>query len=134
MESINNHLNTFSKNERLCSEKSIQELFKTGNSGFFFPIKYLINKEDSDEAKVQILITVPKRLFKHAVQRNKYKRFIREAYRKNKHNLAKLAIDKKLNISIAFIYVIKDNTDFIQIETAIKRALKKTVEELSNHQ
>ncbi|HRH35028.1 MAG TPA: ribonuclease P protein component, partial [Catalimonadaceae bacterium] len=85
--------NTFSKPERLCSRKSIEQLFETGEKWVCFPFRIIIrlqNRDDSLEpeaAPVQILVSASKRNFKQAVDRNRIKRQIREAYRLHKHLL-----------------------------------------------
>ena len=81
---------TFSKAERLCSKKLIERLFSGGNKSFpAFPLRvvYMSLSADESEADVSILISVPKKRFKHAVDRNRVKRQVREAYRLNKHIL-----------------------------------------------
>ena len=81
---------TFSKAERLCSKKLIERLFSGGNKSFpAFPLRvvYMPLSADESEADVTILISVPKKRFKHAVKRNHVKRQVREAYRQNKHIL-----------------------------------------------
>ena len=79
---------TFRKEERLKSEKSIQELFNRGSSFYLFPFKVLtlINPDPASRFH-QILISVSKRNFKKAVDRNLLKRRIREAYRTQKELL-----------------------------------------------
>lgn len=116
--------NTFGKHERITSDSAIQELFKKGQSGFSFPIKYLIRNDKSEIGSVKILITVPKRSFKKAVDRNHLKRLIREAYRCYKHPLTDLAKAKKLAIEIAFIYVVKEKVDFAQVETGMAKIIQ----------
>lgn len=78
---------TFSKAERLSGKKNIEELFKHGSSFYFKPIllKYL---DKADEPKThRLLVSVPKKKLKRAVDRNLVKRRIRESYRLNKHIL-----------------------------------------------
>lgn len=94
--------NTFSKEERLCSRKAIDRLFNGGGSRSMaaFPLRLVYLKEAADGEKqaVRLLISVPKRCFKRAVKRNRVKRQIREAYRKNKPLLAE-------SYSLAFIWL-----------------------------
>ena len=76
---------TFKKSERLSQKKSIQELFDKGSSFYLYPFKvFFIPSEAPDH---QILISVPKNIFKRAVDRNTIKRRIREGYRLNKSKL-----------------------------------------------
>ena len=86
---------TFGKEERLCSKLLIDQLFSGKASSFSaWPIRgvfLLVDEGQSKEtAKVELLVSVSKRYFKRAVKRNRVKRQIREAYRKNKFLLAEV--------------------------------------------
>lgn len=97
---------TFKKEERLSGEKKIQELFEKGSSFYSYPFKviYLLNSDQS--CPHQVLISVPKRNFKKAVDRNTVKRRFRETYRLSKHQLSQ---EKKW--LIAYIYTAKEIID-----------------------
>jgi ribonuclease P protein component len=95
---------SFSKEERLRGRKIIQELFDKGSSFYLHPFKIIYRKHPlQDEARSQILITVPSRNFGKSIDRNKIKRRVREGYRLNKE---KLRPERKW--LIAYIYVAKD--------------------------
>src|ERR1700749_1277352 len=76
---------TFKKEERLCNKRLIDELFHNGSSFLCYPFKasWLL-AADEQSVPVQILFSVSKKRFKRAVDRNRIKRCIREAYRINK--------------------------------------------------
>ncbi len=79
---------TFTKAERLCSPKLISYLFKKPNhSCFCSPIRAIwkLNPTEATTIPLQILISVPKKQYKKAVDRNYLKRCIREAFRLHKH-------------------------------------------------
>jgi len=107
---------TFKKSERLSSKTSIKELFNKGSSFYSYPFKVISLPVASENN--QILITVPKRLHKKAVTRNKIKRQIREAYRLNKQTLQ---IDKKLHI--AYIYTSNKIVGYQKIEEGLISSL-----------
>src|SRR5687767_15833995 len=94
---------TFRKEERLSKDKLIQELFDRGSSFYLFPFKvFFMLNPDKDVRFHQVVISVSKRNFKRAVDRNLIKRRIREAYRLNKELIP---IQNKL--LIAYIYSVK---------------------------
>jgi len=110
---------TFSKNERLCSKKYIEELYKKGSSTFLYPFRIVYLTQSSSELSgpfPKILISVPKRLFKKAVDRNKLKRQIREAYRKNRHDFFNESEQGQIPVFLSIVYVGKEKLPYIQLE------------------
>lgn len=77
-------MNTFKKEERLCSVRLIQSLFHSGSSFVVYPFRVVYRFEKRDVGTAQVLISVSKRRFKLAVTRNSIKRRLREAYRLEK--------------------------------------------------
>ena len=99
---------TFSKEERIVSNLLIETLFEKSNSQSLtaYPLRAVFLKTEHREgcAPVQLLISVPKKRFKHAVDRNRVKRQIREAYRKNKALLDNTVEDGQM-LLIAIIWL-----------------------------
>jgi len=117
---------TLKKEERLCSQKIIGELFTSGESFLSYPLKVVFMKTDSMQAfPVQAAFTVSKRNFKRAVKRNLLKRRLREAYRQNKPAFYAELAAKELHIAVMFVFIGKDLIEFPIIEKAMISAFKK---------
>lgn len=114
----------FKKEERLCSKKLIDALFQKGVTNGVYPIKVVHLKTELDlPYAAQVMFVVPKKSFKKAHDRNKLKRRMREAYRKQKPEFyTALGEKKKL---LAFIYYSKKPEKYALIERAIKSQLLK---------
>ena len=101
---------TLKKKERLCSRTLIEKLFHKGGSRSMaaFPLRlvYMLADSDAAEPAAQMLVSVPKRCFKRAVKRNRVKRQVREAYRKNKATVyGGLEGRDGASLSMAFIWL-----------------------------
>lgn len=106
---------TYPKNEKLKSRNTIDVLFTQGKSVSKFPLRlvYLPLHLDQDE-KIKIGVSVSKKHFKKASDRNYYKRVLRECYRLNKHLLVD-QLDKPY--AMMLLYQSKDPLDFAEINT-----------------
>lgn len=124
--------NTFKKSERLCSRILIDSLFQ-GNSRSVsaYPMRAVFRTIDADVQRgVSILISVPKKRFHDAVDRNRVKRQIREAYRKQKHALAEQVATQGKGLLVAFVYVSDKIESTDHIEKRVVRLLEKIGTEL----
>ncbi len=116
----------FRKEERLNRKIIIQRLFDEGKIIKVFPLRIIVLQHTEQvDSPVQILISVPKKTFKNAVQRNLLKRRIREAYRLNKHEMYKILVKQNIQIAIGVVYVGDNLSDFGLIEKKIKQAFIK---------
>ena len=107
---------SFPKQERLSGRSAIARVFEQGNSIFKHPLKLYFIENPTSEA-TRFLVSVPKRAFKRAVDRNLLKRRIREVYRLNKAEIEGKKYD------IACIYVGKEIVPYSIIETKLLELL-----------
>lgn len=126
---------TLGKNERLCSKKLIEQLFAGGNKSFpAFPLRvvYTTIQPDENEAEISILISVPKKRFKHAVKRNRVKRQVREAYRYHKHILleALQTSEQSRKMILAFIWLDNKLHSTEEVGYKMKKILQHIAEEM----
>ncbi len=118
----------FPKKERLHSKKLIDALFTKGASFHFYPftIKYLADPSVEADCH-QILISVSKKKFKRAVDRNRIKRLVKEAYRLNKHHYLSDSFSGKF-LLIGYIYMAKEVHSFKFIEKKLIESLRRLSE------
>ena len=124
--------NTFKKSERLCSRILMDRLFQ-GNSHSVsaYPLRAVFLPVPTDEQQgVSVLMSVPKKRFHDAVDRNRVKRQLREAYRKQKHALVEQVGNSGQGLLLAFIYVSDKIESTAYIEKRVVRLLDKIAAEL----
>ncbi len=117
---------SFSKAERLNSKKLMDELFNKGSSFVLYPFRvYWMKHEQPVPSKVQVLISVPKKNFPLAVHRNRIKRLMREAYRKNKLPLHDAVNGMEKNIAVAFLFTDRKLPEYKTVEEKIIAVLNQ---------
>lgn len=97
-----------------------------------YPVRMVYMPVGSDSAAeaVQVLITVSKRHFKHAVRRNRVKRQLREAYRSNKHLLSNVLSGSDSALALAFIWQSDRMYGSREVAAAMESLLKRLSERL----
>lgn len=120
----------FPKNQKLCRDKVIERLFSNSNSFLEQPFRLIWRFAEADKEPIKSLIVVPKKRLKLATQRNKVKRRIREAFRKNKSTLEEYLKDNKRQINLAIIYQEEEILTYILIEEKIKVLLGRLKDDL----
>jgi ribonuclease P protein component len=127
---------TYPKNEKLKSKITIDLLFSKGKSVSKYPLRLVFVEsdygipEDSDQM-LKMGVSVSKKYFKHAVDRNYFKRVLRETYRLNKHILID-NLDKKY--AFMFFYQTKDRLSYEEINTKTIQLFEKFVQQLKNEE
>lgn len=119
---------SFPKKERLCSRLQLEQLLAKKQSFFSYPLKcYFQFLPFSSENEVcRMAVSVPKKLEKTAVGRNRIKRWTREAYRlHNKCILQQLIEGRQLVVNMLFVCVGKENISFPLIEKSMTEILRK---------
>lgn len=115
------------KSEKLCSQTAIDALFasRTAAKGALaYPLRLVAMERTTPRrpgaARVQFLISVPKKRLRHAVDRVLMRRRIREAYRLHRNLIPD---EPGRNLDVAFIYIGSTLTSYARIERAMSRLL-----------
>ncbi len=104
---------SYPKNEKLKSKKIIDLLFTEGKTISKYPLRLVyIETVFDDEVPLKIGVSVSKKHFKSAVDRNYFKRVLRECYRINKHLILE---SSHKNYAMLFFYQTKDRLNYQEI-------------------
>lgn len=120
---------TYPKNERLKSKTTIGLLFSEGKSVSKYPLRLVYRPAEENAAeKIKIGVSVSKKYFKKAVDRNYFKRVLRETYRLNKH----LLLDQlQQPYSLMFFYQTKDRLSYEEIHTKTIQLFEKFLQQVN---
>lgn len=118
---------TYPKIEKLKSKITIDLLFSKGKSVSKYPLRLVYVESDygipeGSTQKLKMGVSVSKKNFKHAVDRNYFKRVLRETYRLNKHLLID-NLDKPY--AIMFFYQTKDRLTYEEINLKTVQLFEK---------
>lgn len=122
------------KSHKLCSLIAIDALFmRSGDAqaALAYPVRIVwrVNKaRKADVETPKFLISVPRRRLRHAVDRVKMRRRIREAYRLNR---AEILGNIHLPVDMAFVYIADKLVDYKQVNKAVVKCLSKIAEQCS---
>ena len=113
---------SYPQKEKLKSQKLIEQLFSEGKSISVYPLRMVYLKTEFQEESVQFKtgVSVSKRNFKNAVDRNRIKRLLREAYRLNKSAYFNNILS---SYALMILYIGKDGTDFDSVDRKMKKLL-----------
>lgn len=120
---------SYPKNEKLKSKTAINLLFSEGKSVSKYPLRLVYKQIESEDQKSKIGVSVSKKYFKKAVDRNYFKRLLREAYRLNKH----LLMDNlEQPYVFMFFYQTKDRLSYEEINTRTVQLFQKFLQQNEN--
>ena len=123
----------FRKSERIVSQKTIDELFSGdhSHSQVAYPVRavFMSRPRQPGDEPLQLLLSVPKRRFKHAVDRNRVKRQLREAYRHHRQLLADAVADDQ-SVALAFIWLSSEHVDSADVDQRVSQLLSRIAQRL----
>jgi ribonuclease P protein component len=124
---------SFGKEYKLCSKKLIEKIFKEGKSVKAFPFTLLfLIQENAVNVPFQLVISAPKKINRHAHDRNRIKRVVREAFRKNKFILEDFLSTNNLQLAIFLVYTSKEEMTTEQLDKKTKKIFTLLTEKLQH--
>jgi ribonuclease P protein component len=115
----------FGRKEKLKSRKQIEDLFLNGKNFSVFPLRATYQFLPSEETIVQVGVTAGKKYFKRAVDRNRIKRLVREAYRLQKNDLIEALKSNHQKGFLFFMYTDKTIAPFSVVKEAMNKCLQR---------
>jgi len=119
---------TLNKTERLKRRKIIEQLFSEGRAVTAFPIRVQYKMVDQLAVPLQAGFSVSSRNFKRAVDRNRIKRLMREAYRLQKLPLEQALQTKEQQLALFLIYTGKELPAYALVKEKVEVVLKKLLQ------
>ena len=124
------------KQERMVSRKLMETLFGGGGQSMIaYPLRvvYMKRERQAGDAPLQILVSVSKKRFKHAVDRNRVKRQVREGFRKHKHTLWEALTDNE-QLLLALVWLSDRHVSTQEIESRLAGLVQRVAEKVRSQQ
>lgn len=124
------HPYSYKRIEHLKLRKSIEMVFAQNNVLRSGPIKLIFAVEPSDSFSYQVGFVAPKKVHHFAVDRNRNKRLLREAFRLNRHILTSRTGNKTVKVSFLLVAQNSRPMSFADVETAVRQLLARLSEKV----
>ena len=121
---------SFSKKERLKNKVEIESLFSEGNRFFEYPFNVIWKVDSNSDSTLKMAVSVPKKKIPNATDRNKIKRLVREAFRKNKTIVQQPLEEKDVKLHLMLIYSQSNIMSMSEIEDKISVTLQRLAEQV----
>ena len=123
------------KYERICKENDIKSLFDQGVGVSVYPYRaiFLFHSNESRPVTVRLLVSVSKKRFHHAISRNRVKRLMREAWRRNKAPLYEICERDNNSVDVALVYTATVIHSYEEMFTKTQKAVKELVARYEKH-
>ncbi len=123
------------KYERICKDNDIQALFGKGLGVSVYPYRVIFNfRHDEDRrVTVRLLVSVSKKRFHHAFKRNRVKRLIREAWRRNKAPLYEICQRDNISLDVALVYTATVIHSYEEMLAKTKKAVNEIAKNYEKH-
>ncbi|MDB0007153.1 ribonuclease P protein component [Flavobacteriales bacterium] len=121
---------SFSKKERLKNKIEIESLFSEGNRFFEYPFNVIWKLDSNSDSTLKMAVSVPKKKIPNATDRNKIKRLVREAFRKNKTIIQQPLEAKNVKLHLMLVYSQSSIISMSEIEDKISVTLQRLAEQI----
>ncbi|WP_052102601.1 ribonuclease P protein component [Porphyromonas gingivicanis] len=115
------------KSERIYLRDTLRKLFASGDTFVAYPFRvvYRVVRERGREAPLALLISVPKKRFKHAVDRNRLKRLVRESFRLQKAPLRESLEKADTSLHFAVLMIADEMPSYATVYKAMEKILRR---------
>ena len=123
------------KYERICKENDIEVLFKKGEGFTAYPFRVVFRffRDPIRPVTCRLLVSVSKKRFHHAFKRNRVKRLMREAWRKNKSPLLEMCQQDNISLDVALVYNATLVHSYQEMFDKTKKAVNEIVKRHEKH-
>ena len=123
------------KYERICKDNDIQALFGKGLGVSVYPYRviFIFRHDDDHPVTVRLLVSVSKKRFHHGSKRNRVKRLIREAWRRNKGQLYEICQRDNISLDVALVYTATVIHSYEEMLAKTKKAVNEIAKNYEKH-